>query len=576
MNQNTNVNLIPKFPFSGNLYFSQYDVGRVATINLVEDGSAYTIPSGATVKIQATKPSGLGFSVECSYSGNVVTVVSTETMTDEYGRFPCELRIESGDILLGTTNFTFNVEKSPHPDGTTDGDTESVVSEITLALQNALTDIQAEGVTQKGLVTSEGTTQVGNVQAKGIEVLDSIPSDYTELSGDVEDLKSDVTTLEDSIVELVKSENLYIGSYTDNKNLLADGSEEDNTTRCVIEPFEVKANTTYYFYYNQYQERAMFVRCLQYDANMNLLSALTTINSQSVVTGSDTKYLRFGINKTFVDNYFSIVTYSTQSEAYAKYEPYFEPYYRLLIQPTIDKISDYIINVSNNTLYTEQAYIKNRVLICNNDHVNTQNTVAKYVKADMGSLVKKVMAKFTTRGGTVTLVSSPLSTDNNVQDIVNKSVHAVFDVNACTVVLFDNGASRSIGHFNYGNALVANDSNEYECGFEFTGANELTVFLPDGTTSVITDSEIDSHNGNYVIYEFYNNNVSSSDVPTPYFSRPSFKGFYCKCENGRTLRDDFQREDGALTVAPSGHTYISFRNQSSVDSIYSNTNGTNN
>ena len=142
MNQNTNVNLIPKFPFSGNLYFSQYDVGRVAAINLVEDGSAYTIPSGATVKIQATKPSGLGFSVECTYIGSVVTVVSTETMTNEYGRFPCELRIESGDVLLGTTNFTFNVEKSPHPTNTVDGDSEDIINQITVALNNALSDIE--------------------------------------------------------------------------------------------------------------------------------------------------------------------------------------------------------------------------------------------------------------------------------------------------------------------------------------------------------------------------------------------------------------------------------------------------
>ena len=142
MNQNTNVNLIPRFPFSGNLYFSQYDVGREATINLVEDGAAYTIPSGATVKIQATKPSGLGFSVDCTYSGNVVTVVSTETMTNEYGRFPCELRIESGDVLLGTTNFTFNVEKSPHPTNTVDGDSEDIINQITVALNNALSDIE--------------------------------------------------------------------------------------------------------------------------------------------------------------------------------------------------------------------------------------------------------------------------------------------------------------------------------------------------------------------------------------------------------------------------------------------------
>lgn len=249
MNQNTNVNLIPKFPFSGNLYFSQYDVGRVATINLVEDGSAYTIPSGATVKIQATKPSGLGFSVDCTYSGSVVTVVSTETMTNEYGRFPCELRIESGDVLLGTTNFTFNVEKSPHPEGTTDGTAESVVSEITLALQNALADIQAEGTTQKGLVTSEGTTQVANVQAKGTEVLDSIPSDYTELSGDVEDLKSALTKSEN--VSFAYTDLLYKGVANIpnpvfvRKNINSDTKQisTDSTTRCTNEQLiDIPAN----------------------------------------------------------------------------------------------------------------------------------------------------------------------------------------------------------------------------------------------------------------------------------------------------------------------------------------------
>lgn len=50
--------------------------------------------------------------------------------------------------------------------------------------------VQAEGTTQVGAVQSEGTTQVGAVQAKGEETLASIPSDYTELSDDVTELKS--------------------------------------------------------------------------------------------------------------------------------------------------------------------------------------------------------------------------------------------------------------------------------------------------------------------------------------------------------------------------------------------------
>ncbi len=69
----------------------------------------------------------------------------------------------------------------------------------------AIAGIQAEGQTQIGAVRSEGTTQVGNVntagqtqvsavQTKGEEVLNSIPADYTALSEDVDDLKSEMTS----------------------------------------------------------------------------------------------------------------------------------------------------------------------------------------------------------------------------------------------------------------------------------------------------------------------------------------------------------------------------------------------
>lgn len=130
MNQATNVNIVPSYGQRGDLHFSQYDVGRTATISLYAVNEAYTIPVGATVKIQATKPSGLGFDVACTFSGSVVTVVSTETMTEESGRFPCELQITKDSDVIGTANFMFCVEASPHPDGTVDGDAEEVVNEI--------------------------------------------------------------------------------------------------------------------------------------------------------------------------------------------------------------------------------------------------------------------------------------------------------------------------------------------------------------------------------------------------------------------------------------------------------------
>ena len=145
MNQNINVDLIPKFAVYGNLYFSQYDVGREAIINLVNGSTEYEIPSGATVTLVATKPSGLGFTQNCTFEGNQITVVCTAEMTDEAGHFPCEIRIANGSLLLGTANFTFNVERSPHPEGTTDGTADSVISQITLAYETAMDNIEHSG-----------------------------------------------------------------------------------------------------------------------------------------------------------------------------------------------------------------------------------------------------------------------------------------------------------------------------------------------------------------------------------------------------------------------------------------------
>lgn len=131
-----NVNILP-FNQSGTFSCSQYDVGRTATITLLDEEGEYTIPTGATVTINATKPSGLGFSESCSWSGSTVTVETTATMTEEAGKFPAELRITSGDTVLVSANFLFRVEESAHPDGTTDGDAESIVSQITALVNQA-------------------------------------------------------------------------------------------------------------------------------------------------------------------------------------------------------------------------------------------------------------------------------------------------------------------------------------------------------------------------------------------------------------------------------------------------------
>ncbi len=115
-----NINIRPDGAIN-RVHVSQNDIGRTLTFNLFNDSLAYTVPIGATVKIQGTKPSGFGFSETCTVSGNVVTVDTTEEMTDEFGYIDTELQItDSGDVI-GTSNFILAIERNPHPDNTTDG-----------------------------------------------------------------------------------------------------------------------------------------------------------------------------------------------------------------------------------------------------------------------------------------------------------------------------------------------------------------------------------------------------------------------------------------------------------------------
>lgn len=60
--------------------------------------------------------------------------------------------------------------------------------------------VNSAGTTQTGNVNTAGATQVAAVQAKGEEVLDSIPEDYTTLSNDVSDLKSSFNAVADVTV----------------------------------------------------------------------------------------------------------------------------------------------------------------------------------------------------------------------------------------------------------------------------------------------------------------------------------------------------------------------------------------
>lgn len=122
---------------------SQYDEGREITFLLEENQQPYSIPSSSSVKLQGTKPSGFGFDIACTYSGNTVTLITTTDLTDEGGNFPAELVITKSGLRLGTANILMAVEASPHPEGTTDGSADVVIPELTALVERVETAVES-------------------------------------------------------------------------------------------------------------------------------------------------------------------------------------------------------------------------------------------------------------------------------------------------------------------------------------------------------------------------------------------------------------------------------------------------
>ena len=134
MAQTKNVNMTPNGTLP-RLHLSQYDVGRELAFKLCDGALSYTVPTGATVKLMGTKPSGFGFTETCTVSGSTASISTTDSMTDEWGAVACELVVEISGIRLGSTNLLLVVEKSPHPEGTTDGNQETVIPTLTLLVE---------------------------------------------------------------------------------------------------------------------------------------------------------------------------------------------------------------------------------------------------------------------------------------------------------------------------------------------------------------------------------------------------------------------------------------------------------
>lgn len=149
-----NLDIIPR-GVSPIINVSQYDVGRTFKFLLFDGDLAYTIPSGAVVRVEGIKKDKTGFSYECEYSGNEVTVEVTRQMTVFSGEVKSELRIVYNEVNIGTLNFILKVEHSPINDETEISETE-IPAIIELATQQM--EAAAESATLSESYARGGTS----------------------------------------------------------------------------------------------------------------------------------------------------------------------------------------------------------------------------------------------------------------------------------------------------------------------------------------------------------------------------------------------------------------------------------
>lgn len=146
----------------------QYDTGIQLVFVMVD----FTPPEGASATLYVRKPSGKFVYQETglSVSDGKVTIDLENQAITEHGEVPYQVRLANGDDLITTFAGIMRVEKSL-------ADADAVESKTVISSFNTLT---AEKIAEIEAETDEFIAQAqAKVADKGVEVLATIPEDYT-------------------------------------------------------------------------------------------------------------------------------------------------------------------------------------------------------------------------------------------------------------------------------------------------------------------------------------------------------------------------------------------------------------
>ena len=137
---------------------------RYIIAKLLNDGTAYIIPTGARVAFNARKPDGKHVYNTCTYSGSEVTVELTNQTLAAAGTAYCDIEVRTSDNtqLITTASFTIEIEKSMRND-----DAILSANEFT-ELEGRVAEIKDTEAAIKKAEAARVTAENGRVAAENI------------------------------------------------------------------------------------------------------------------------------------------------------------------------------------------------------------------------------------------------------------------------------------------------------------------------------------------------------------------------------------------------------------------------
>lgn len=221
-----------------------------------------------------------------------------------------------------------------------------------------------------------------------------------------------------------------------------------------------------------------------------------------------------------------------------------------------------LINDYNDYLETtKQAYILDKKLVFNKIGTGQQAIYSgiKLLENQKPSkmICKCIFSNDGISGGSACIISNPNGLTSASQ-IINKSLHAVFNDLNCHIEVYNNGVATRLYTETYDTPLSRNA--EYTFSWEIvndtiilnTGSGSHTITIPN-------DIDINEYIGRYCTLEHYMY-LETGCIP-------QITKFAIYVNNNLEVYDDFDRNNGSIGVTRSGNLYIQFRNESNPWSI---------